>query len=96
MPLGDAVQEYLDGTGLLRRKQASPAIEAWKEAAGPELCERARAVSFRRGELLVEVDSPALLSELRGFAAEDLRTRADALLTEVRIRKITFKLNRRQ
>ena len=33
------------------------------------MARQARAVSFRRGELIVEVDSTSLLSELRGFAA---------------------------
>lgn len=95
MSVGDALSEYLTESGLLRRKRAVPAIDAWNQAVGDDLARRARAVSFRRGELLVEVDSPALLSELRGFAAEDLRTRADALLEGAKIRKLTFKLNRR-
>lgn len=95
MPLGDAVTEYLDSTGVLRRKKAGPALAAWDQAVGPELSDRARAVSFRRGELIVEVDGTALLSELRGFASEDLRTRADALLEGATIRKLTFKLKRR-
>ncbi len=95
MPLGDALSEYLDSSGVLRRKKAGPALAAWDEAVGPELAQKARAVSFRRGELIVEVDNTALLSELRGFAAEDLRTRADALLEGGTIRKLTFKLKRR-
>jgi len=95
MPLGEALTEYLDQSGVLRRKKAGPALAAWDEAVGPELSERARAVSFRRGDLLIEVDNTALLSELRGFASEDLRTRADALLEGATIRKLTFKLKRR-
>lgn len=95
MPLGDALSEYLSDTGLLRRKKAQPAFDAWEEAAGPTISQRARAVSYKRGELIIEVDSTALLSELRGFASEDLRTRADALLEGATIRKLTFKLRRR-
>ncbi|MEM6671250.1 MAG: DUF721 domain-containing protein [Planctomycetota bacterium] len=95
MRLGDALNEYLDQSGLLRRRRAAPALDAWDEAVGPKIAERARAVSFRRGELLVEVDNTALLSELRGFAAEDIRTRADALFEGGTIRKLTFRLKRR-
>ena len=101
MPLGDALAEFLRDSKLLQRKKQQPAYDAWDEAVGPEIARQARAVSFRRGELIVEVDSTSLLSELRGFAAEDLRTRADALLAEdpsaiSRIRKLTFKLKRRR
>lgn len=95
MPLGDALNEYLKDSGVLRRKKAGPAFAAWDEAVGPNIAGRARAVSFRRGELIIEVDSTALLSELRGFASEDLRTRADALLEGDTIRKLNFKLKRR-
>lgn len=95
MSVGDALGEYLEDSGLLTRKKAVPAISAWNEAVGPDLAHRARAVSYRRGELLIEVDSPALLNELMGFAAEDLRARADALLEGSKIRKLSFKLNRR-
>ena len=91
----DALSEYLKDSGVLRRKKAGPAFAAWDEAVGPETAKRARAVSFRRGELIIEVDSTALLSELRGFASEDIRTRADALLEGDTIRKLTFKLKRR-
>jgi hypothetical protein len=94
-PMDESVVEYLQVSGLLQRKKAAPAIAAWDEAAGPELSERARAVSFRRGILTIEVESSTLLSELRGFASEDLRARADALLEEASIRKLSFKLKRR-
>jgi len=94
--MNDALSEFLDATKLLQRKKAIPAIQAWEDAVGESIAARARAVSFRRGELIVEVDSQALLAELRGFAAEDLRTRADELLEGATIRKVTFKLQRRR
>lgn len=100
MPLGDALAEFLQDTRLLQRKKVQPAYDAWDEAVGPDIARQARAVSFRRGELVIEVDGHALLSELRGFAAEDIRSRANALLARgepgsPRIRKLTFKLKRR-
>lgn len=102
MPLGDALAEFLRDTKLLQRKKVQPVYAAWDEAVGPDNAARARAVAFRRGELIVEVDSTSLLSELRGFAAEDLRARTEALLQQeesqatTRIRKLTFKLKRRR
>lgn len=91
----ESVAEYLKLSGVLQRKKAMPAISAWENAVGPDLSDRARAVSFRRGILTIEVESSTLLSELRGFAAEDLRARADALLEDETIRKLSFKLKRR-
>ena len=96
MQVGDAMSEYFSDTGLLQRKKIQPAFDAWREAAGDELSDRARPVSFRRGDLVIEVDSTALLSELRGFASEDLRTRTNALLEGTSVRKLTFKLSRRK
>lgn len=96
MRVGDAMSEFFADTGLLQRKKIQPAFDAWRQAAGEELYERARPVSFRRGDLVIEVDSTALLSELRGFASEDLRTRINAILEETRVRKLTFKLSRRK
>ncbi len=93
--MNDALSEFLEHSRLLQRTKAIPAFEAWDEAVGPKIATSARAVAYRRGELVIEVDSQALLSELRGFAAEDLRTRADALLDGASIRKLTFKLRRR-
>ena len=92
MSLGDAINEYLNQSGLGLRRKSIPAIDAWNAAVGPEMAAIAQAVSYRRGELIIEVQDSTLLSELRGFAAEDLRTRADALLEGARIRKLTFKL----
>ena len=57
MPLGDALAEFLRDSKLLQRKKQQPAYDAWDEAVGPEIARQARAVSFRRGELIVEVDS---------------------------------------
>lgn len=94
--MNEAMSEFLDSTKLLQRKKAVPALEAWEQAVGETIARRARAVSFRRGELIVEVESQALLSELRGFAAEEMRTRADELLEGATIRKVTFKLQRRR
>lgn len=94
MQMGDAVSEFMQWSGLNNRRKAAPAFVAWDEAVGPELMTRARAVSFRKGELIVEVDSSSLLAELKGFASEDLRTRADELLEGITIRKLTFKLKR--
>lgn len=66
-------------------------LDAWKEAAGSALAQRAEAVRFRRGELVVEVSSAPLLSELKGFTGEGLRKRANELLGADRIARVLFR-----
>ncbi len=94
-PLGDAVHRYLAASGLLQRKKDAAIYAAWDEAVGPELARTARATSFTRGQLVVEVASSALLQELVGFTGEDLRARANRLLDRPHIRRVTFRLRRR-
>jgi len=94
-PLGDAVQRYLAASGLAQRKKDAAIYAAWDDAVGPELARTARATSFARGQLVVEVASSALLQELVGFTGEDLRERANRLLDRPHIRRVTFRLRRR-
>jgi hypothetical protein len=56
-------------------------FRAFSEAAGPAFARHARAVRFARGELLVEVDSAAHLAELKGFLGEEIRARANQILS---------------
>ncbi len=66
-------------------------LRAWSEAAGVWK-ERAFPVSFRDGQLTLEVGSSVALAELKGFHAEGFRQRANASLGEAKIRKVVFKL----
>ena len=47
------------------------AVEEWPEVVGPRLAEVARAVGFRDGALLVEVEGSAWMHEL-GFLKRDI------------------------
>lgn len=71
--LHDALGQFLRATGLERRLVEQRALAAWSAALGPQRAARARAVRCRNGELLVEVDSAALLQELTNFTGEGLR-----------------------
>ena len=92
--LGEALSRYLRETHLDRRLVEHEVLAAWRRALGPELCERARAVRFRDGELLVEVASAALLQELANFTGEPRRREANRLLGAERIRSVTFQPRR--
>lgn len=69
-----------------------PVFEAWRTAAGENVARRARAVRFRDGELVIEVESAAHLQELKSFTGETLRQRANERFGREVIRRIVFKL----
>lgn len=93
-PLGDALAGFLRGANLDQRLRERAVFAAWRAVAGPALAERAVAVRFERGELVVEVASAALLGELASFTGERLRRDVDARLGGGRIQGISFKPRR--
>jgi hypothetical protein len=104
--LHDAVKDFLRVSGLTSRSGHGPVYEAFADAAGERFTRRARPVRFTRGELVVEVDSAAHLSELQGFLGRDIQARANQILRSAattgvpggtgreEIRRLTFRLKR--
>ena len=82
----------LRDSGLNAGVKNERVFRAWRESAGSKLKARAVPVRFRRGELIVEVDSSAHLHELQSFTGEDIRTKANSALGSEVLRKVTFKL----
>lgn len=89
-----AVKAFLVESGLGSKLRDLPVYEAWQAVLGEELSHRARPVDFRRGELVVEVESAVHLHELSNFTGERYRQLANRDLGSERIRKVTFKLKR--
>lgn len=90
----DAVRDFLRVSGLGERMRDLPVYEAWRKALGDDLSRRARAVDFRRGELVVEVESAAHHAELASFTGERYRQLTNRHLGREAVRKVTFKLQR--
>ena len=90
----DAVKHFLAASGLGARLRDAPVYAAWREALGDDLGRRARAVDFRRGELIVEVESAAHHAELANFTGERYRQLTNRHLGREVVRKVTFKLQR--
>ncbi len=92
-PLRAAVADFLERTGLSRQLEAGRLNRIWAEVVGPELSHRTRVVGpLRGGVLRIEVDSPALLSELRGFESERLHQGMRERFKRTYIRKLNFQL----
>ena len=90
-PIAEAIRLFMKDSGLRRPPADERVFRAWTEVAGPGWKEHAAPVSFRGGQLTVEVSSSVRLQELRGFRAEGFRARANELLGEPLIRKVVFK-----
>ncbi len=93
-PMRYAVESFLRSSGLAQHMGDIKVYSAWRDVTGPDLCRRARAVAFRGGELVVEVESSPQLSELKGFTGETYRQEANRLLGSNRIRRVNYKLKR--
>ncbi len=88
--LGAVLTAFLRSARLERSLAEERVLAAWRAAAGEALAGRARALRFRDGELLVEVNSAAHLQELRNFTGENYRKAANKRLGEERIRRVSF------
>ncbi len=92
--LGSVLTAFLRSSRLEGGLAEERVFSAWRSAAGETLVGRARAVRFRDGELLVEVNSAAHLQELRNFTGEGLRKAANKRLGAERIRRVVFQPER--
>lgn len=68
--------------------------EAWREAVGEEKADQTRITILKRGELHVEVESPAMLQELTGMNKADIAAKMQERLGGVHIVDIKLKLTK--
>ena len=81
------VARLLRGLGLEDGLNGWRAVEQWPETVGPRLARRTRAVEYRDGTLLVEVEGSAWMHEV-GFLKRDLIQRINARLGSDVVRDI--------
>ena len=75
------------GDGKRKELQA-----AWSKTIGEEMASYTRIKGLRRGNLYVEVDSPALLQELTGMSKEALKAEMQEKLDGVCLADIKLRL----
>jgi RNA polymerase sigma factor (sigma-70 family) len=66
--------------------------DAWTDVAGPDLAKRTRLASFQGDRVEVEVDSEALLRELRGPRGEKLLARLRERIPRPHVAELHFRL----
>jgi len=88
--IGQPLERLLKRLGVAETMHGWRAVELWPEVAGERVADHARAVGFRDGVLVVEVDNPAWMNELtylqRRFAAELNKRLGEDIVREVRLR----------
>lgn len=72
--LKNALQRALRERGLERELQGWDAVERWSGIVGPRIAGHSRAVAYRQGALVVEVDGSAWMHELGVLKRQLLRT----------------------
>ena len=73
------VARLLRGLGLEDAMLGWRAVQEWPEIVGPRLARRTRAVEYRDGTLVVEVEGSAWMHEV-GYLKRDLVQRTNARL----------------
>lgn len=69
-PIGDIIRELLRRKRFYEKGKYGALTALWEEMAGEAIASRTRISSFAGGELVIDVDSPALLHEMNGFLRE--------------------------
>lgn len=71
-PLGEILKRILRRKRLHQKGKYGALSVAWEELVGEGVASRTRIGAFDEGELVVEVDSAALLHELNSFMKDQL------------------------
>ena len=70
--LGELVDRWMKKNRARERVDAASLFGRWRDVVGEELSRKTRVVDVRGGELIVEVNSSALLNELSTYGREDI------------------------
>ena len=87
--ISEVLPALLRDLGLEAGVMGWRAVREWPDAVGPRVARRARAVSYREGTLVVEVDGSAWRYEL-GFLKRDLLRQLNHHLGSALVRDLEF------
>ncbi len=93
MKVGEALQRYLDRTGLAEKVEEAAAVPDWAERVGERIAGVTRPLTVAAGTLVVGVRSSAWLMELKLMEREILR-RVNEGNRRGRIERIRFVMER--
>jgi len=90
-PLGEALRTALARLSVGSELASFPVFAEWSAIVGPTIAQHARPTRLRRGVLLVEVDGPEWMQELR-FLKRELIEKLAGHLGRPTIRDVFFVL----
>lgn len=79
----------LAGAGLARELPGWRAVHEWAAIVGPRVARRTRAVAFREGTLIVEVDGSPWMHHMR-FMEHDVLRNIDTAIGAGHVRALRF------
>ena len=91
--VGQVLSRLMRTLGLGAELEGWRAVEEWPRVVGARVGRHSRAVSFRNGALLVEVDGSAWMHEL-SFLKRDLIQKINRHLGMERVREVRFIISR--
>jgi hypothetical protein len=90
--IDELLRKFFKSSGAREASRISAFRQAFEVAAGADVASRTRVCGLRDGELTIEVEGSALLSELSCFRQDDLLESINASLSRERVRRIKFRL----
>jgi len=92
--IGQILERLIPRLGLEEMSDSSRVFTLWDSVVGNGIARHARPHSFRKGVLIVHVDSSVWLSQLERFRKEQIRRKLNQELGGKRIGKIIFRIGR--
>ncbi|MCD6416332.1 MAG: DUF721 domain-containing protein [Planctomycetes bacterium] len=90
---GEIARRILRHKKLYQKSRVGPLMDTWRELLGESVAARTSIYSFEKGELVVSVDSAALLSEMDGFMRERLVVALQATEAGRDVASLRFRLS---
>jgi predicted nucleic acid-binding Zn ribbon protein len=91
--VGEVLPKVVKSLRLSDVVAAQPAVVSWPEMVGAAIARHSRAIAVERQTLVVSVDSPAWMAQLK-YLMPDLLRRIDARVGKGRVKEIRLILGR--
>ncbi len=85
--------QLLKSIRLDQRRSEGEIISAWNKLVSPSITEHAQPVELRRKTLVVEVDSPVWMDEIKRFHSREILQKLQTSFGKARIANLMFRIS---